>query len=200
MAHNLNDGYSVCDQRCHQWFVSVTVLPISGISGLIALYSGPLIVSTFGWSAYDSLLWQMPLGGVCFFGILIVGYVSLKVRNMRLIMLATCCVPVVVGSVMIWKSTWYRRAATPIAGYTILGFFAPVTSLVVSLGMVNVVSPTQVRAFTMRCSPLPRLELRRRALPRQLPLFSTASAISLGHSSSSRRLCRDTILGFGRLL
>lgn len=41
---------------------------------------------------------------------------------------------------MIWKSTWYRRASTPIAGYTILGFFAPVTSLVVSLGMVNVVS------------------------------------------------------------
>ena len=81
----------------------------------------------------------MPLGGVCFVGILIVGYVSLKVRNIRLIMLASCCLPVIAGCVMIWKSTWYHRAATPIAGYTILGFFAPVTSLVVSLGMANVV-------------------------------------------------------------
>lgn len=39
---------------------------------------------------------------------------------------------------MIWKSRWYHHAATPIAGYTILGTFAPVTSLVVSLGMANV--------------------------------------------------------------
>lgn len=82
----------------------------------------------------------MPLGGVCFIGILAVGFISLKVRNMRLIMLAFCCLPVIAGCAMIWKSTWYRRASTPIAGYTILGFFAPVTSLVVSLGMVNVVS------------------------------------------------------------
>lgn len=80
----------------------------------------------------------MPLGGVCFIGILIVGYVSLKIPNTRLIMLAFCALPVIAGCAMIWKSSWYYRAATPIAGYTITGFFAPITSLVVSLGMVNV--------------------------------------------------------------
>lgn len=39
---------------------------------------------------------------------------------------------------MIWKSTWFHHASTPIAGYTIIGFFAPITSLIVSMGMANV--------------------------------------------------------------
>ncbi|KAI1627613.1 MFS transporter [Exophiala viscosa] len=115
------------------------------VNGAISGF-GPLIVSTFGWSAYDSLLWQMPLGGVCFLGILLVGYLSLKVPNIRLIMLIACCLPVIAGCAMIWKSSWYEHAATPIAGYTIIGFFAPVTSLIVSMGMANVAGNTK-RSF-----------------------------------------------------
>lgn len=79
----------------------------------------------------------MPLGLVCFVTILLTGYLSLKVPNIRLLMLITCCLPVIAGCVMIWKSTWTHHAATPLAGYTLLGFFAPVTSLIVSMGMAN---------------------------------------------------------------
>lgn len=106
------------------------------INGAISGF-GPLIVSTFGWSAYASLLWQMPLGAVCFILILLVGYLSLKIPNIRLIMLAACCLPVIAGSVMIWKASWFYHASAPIAGYSILGSFAPVTSLIVSLSMAN---------------------------------------------------------------
>lgn len=80
----------------------------------------------------------MPLGGICFVMILFVGFMSLKVKNVRLIMLACNCLPVIAGSVLIWRSKWYPKAASPLAGYTILGFFAPVTSLIVSMSMVNV--------------------------------------------------------------
>lgn len=80
----------------------------------------------------------MPLGAVCFIGILVVGYMSLKIPNIRLVMLGSCCLPVIAGCAMIWKSTWSYHAATPLAGYTLAGFFAPVTSLVVSLSMANV--------------------------------------------------------------
>jgi hypothetical protein len=66
------------------------------------------------------------------------GYLSLKFPNIRLAMLIVCCLPVIAGCAMIWKSTWYHHAAAPIAGYTIIGFFAPVTSLTVSTGMANV--------------------------------------------------------------
>jgi hypothetical protein len=39
---------------------------------------------------------------------------------------------------MIWRSTWAHHAATSLAGYTLLRFFAPVSSLIVSVEMVNV--------------------------------------------------------------
>jgi F0F1-type ATP synthase assembly protein I len=107
------------------------------VNGAVSAF-GPLIVSTFGYSAYEALLWQMPLGGVCFIGILAVGFLSIKIQNIRLIMIIFCCLPVIAGVSMIWKSAWTPRAPTPLAGYTLIGFFAPVTSLIVSMGMANV--------------------------------------------------------------
>ncbi len=48
---------------------------------------------------------------------------------------------------MIWKSTWSRHAATPVVGYTIIGFFGPVVSLIISIGMANVAGATK-KSFT----------------------------------------------------
>ncbi|KIV90329.1 hypothetical protein PV10_07642 [Exophiala mesophila] len=119
------------------WIISIMMGAAYSVNGAVSGF-GPLIVSTFGWSSYDALLWQMPLGAVCFVGILAAGYLSLKVPNIRLIMIIVCCLPTIAGCAMIWKCDWYYRAPGPIAGYTIIGFFAPVTSLIVSVGMVNV--------------------------------------------------------------
>jgi len=44
---------------------------------------------------------------------------------------------------MIWKSAWTHRAATPIVGYTIIGFFGPVVSLIIIIGMSNVAGATK---------------------------------------------------------
>jgi hypothetical protein len=44
---------------------------------------------------------------------------------------------------MIWKSTWSYRAAAPIIGYTIIGFFGPVVSLIIVAGMSNVGGQTK---------------------------------------------------------
>ncbi|EXJ78359.1 hypothetical protein A1O3_09520 [Capronia epimyces CBS 606.96] len=124
------------------WMIAIMMGAAYSVNGAVSGF-GPLIVSTFGWSAYDSLLWQMPMGGVCLVGILLAGFLSLKVPNVRLIMLIACCLPVIAGCAMIWKSSWYEHAGTPIAGYTIIGTFAPVTSLIVSMGMANVAGNTK---------------------------------------------------------
>ena len=124
------------------WIIAIMMGSAYTVNGAVSGF-GPLIVSTFGWSAYDSLLWQMPLGGVCFFGILLCGYLSLKVSNIRLIMLIACCLPVIAGCAIVWRTNWYHHAAAPIAGYTIIGFFAPVTSLIVSMGTANVAGNTK---------------------------------------------------------
>lgn len=46
---------------------------------------------------------------------------------------------------MIWKSAWTNHAAVPVVGYSIIGFFGPVVSLIISIGMAN------VAGYTKRC-------------------------------------------------
>lgn len=125
------------------------------VNGAVSAF-GPLIVSTFGYDPYTALLWQMPLGGVCFLSILACGYLSLVYKNIRLLMIILNTLPVIAGCVMIWRSDWSASPAVPLAGYTLIGFFAPVTSLIVSLGMVNVAGNTKKSAmasgtFVMYC-------------------------------------------------
>ena len=99
--------------------------------------------SYYSWSTLDSILLQFPLGGVVFIFILLTGFLSSRVPNIRLLLLILCCLPVIAGCAMIWRSTWTHRAATPIAGYTIIGFFGPVVSLIISIGMANVAGATK---------------------------------------------------------
>lgn len=44
---------------------------------------------------------------------------------------------------MIWEAAWTHRAPTPVAGFSIIGFFGPVVSLVITIGMANVAGATK---------------------------------------------------------
>lgn len=104
---------------------------------------GPLIVSTFGWSTLDSILFQFPLGVFCLISILLTGFLASHTRNARLVMLVLCCLPVLAGCALIWRSAWTVRAAAPVAGYSLIGSFGGVVSLVISVGMANVAGHTK---------------------------------------------------------
>lgn len=104
---------------------------------------GPLIVSTFGWNTLQSILFQFPLGGLCFIVILATGYIGSKVNNVRIFMLIFTCLPVIAGCAIIWKSTWSHHAAAPIVGYSITGFFGGTVSLIITIGMANVAGHTK---------------------------------------------------------
>lgn len=104
---------------------------------------GPLIVSTFGWSTLDSILFQFPLGGLCFIVILLTGYLGSRIPNILIIMLVACCLPVIAGCAVIWRSSWAHHAAGPVVGYSITGTFGGVVSLVITVGMSNVAGHTK---------------------------------------------------------
>lgn len=104
---------------------------------------GPLIVSTFGYSALQSILFQFPLGAICAVGIPLTGYLCSRIRNIRIILLVACCLPVIAGFIIIWKSTWGHHPAAPVIGYSIIGFFGPVVGLTVTLGAANVAGETK---------------------------------------------------------
>ena len=124
------------------WLVAFMMAGAYTVNGAVSGF-GPLIVSTFGYTTLDSILIQFPLGGVVFVFILLTGYLSSKIPNLRLILLVLCCLPVISGCIMIWKSAWTHHAVTPVAGYTIIGFFGPVVSLIISIGMANVAGATK---------------------------------------------------------
>ncbi|KAL8724063.1 MAG: hypothetical protein Q9166_008148 [cf. Caloplaca sp. 2 TL-2023] len=128
------------------WLVAFMMAAAYTVNGAVSGF-GPLIVSTFGYSTLDSILLQFPLGGIVLIFILLTGYLSSRIPNIRLILLILCCLPVIAGCAMIWRSTWYHRTPTPVAGYTIIGFFGPVVSLIISIGMANVAGATK-KSFT----------------------------------------------------
>ncbi|KAL1598597.1 hypothetical protein SLS60_007737 [Paraconiothyrium brasiliense] len=51
------------------WLVFIMMGSAYTVNGAVSGF-GPLIVSTFGWSTLESILWQFPLGGLCFLAIL----------------------------------------------------------------------------------------------------------------------------------
>lgn len=104
---------------------------------------GPLIVNTFGWNTLESIVFQFPLGGLCFIVILLTGYLGSRFSNIRIFMLILTCLPVIAGCAMIWKSEWTYHAATPVVGYSITGFFGGTVSLIITIGMSNVAGHTK---------------------------------------------------------
>lgn len=112
------------------------------INGAVSGF-GPLIVSTFGYSSLESILFQFPLGFVSAVGILLTGWLSSRVSNIRIPLLVLCCLPVIAGVSIIWKSDWGHRPVAPVVGYSLIGFFGPVVSLVITLGAGNVAGETK---------------------------------------------------------
>lgn len=51
-------------------------------------------------------------------------------------LLVLCCLPVILGCEMVWKSSWYHHATTTIIGCKIIGLV--VVGLIVTLGMTDV--------------------------------------------------------------
>jgi len=124
------------------WLVFVLMASAYTVNGAVSGF-GPLIVSTFGWSTLASILWQFPLGGISLITILLCGYLSSRIPNIRLILLVVHCLPVIAGCTMIWKAKWTFHAATPVAGYSIIGTFGAVVSQTIVVGMSNVAGATK---------------------------------------------------------
>ncbi|KAJ5403840.1 MFS general substrate transporter [Penicillium cosmopolitanum] len=128
------------------WLICITMISAYTVNGAVSGF-GPLIVSTFGYSTLESILFQFPLGGIAGIGIIGTGWLCSKYRNIRVLSLVICCLPVIAGFIMIWKSDWGYKPAVPVAGYSLLGFFGPVVALTISLGAGNVAGSTK-RSFT----------------------------------------------------
>lgn len=128
------------------WLVAVMMASAYTVNGAVSGF-GPLIVSTFGWTPLEAILLQFPLGALCFVSILLTGWLGSRRPGARIPMLVVCCLPVIAGCALIWKSEWTHHAAAPVVGYTLTGTFGAVVSLVITIGMSNVAGHTK-KSFT----------------------------------------------------
>ncbi|KAJ1325902.1 MFS transporter ACS family allantoate permease [Microdochium nivale] len=128
------------------WLIFIMMASAYTVNGAVSGF-GPLIVSTFGWSTLESILFQFPLGGLCWILILLTGWLGSRYENIRIAMLVVCCLPVMAGCAIIWRSEWTYHAAAPVVGYTITGTFGAVVSLIITIGMSNVAGHTK-KSFT----------------------------------------------------
>ncbi|KAJ5367129.1 MFS general substrate transporter [Penicillium brevicompactum] len=128
------------------WLVAVTMASAYTVNGAISGF-GPLIVTTFGYSSLESILFQFPLCALSGSGIVLMGWLSSRYRNIGVLLLILCCLPVIAGFCIIWKSSWGHKPVAPVVGYSLLGFFGPVVGLTISLGASNVAGETK-KSFT----------------------------------------------------
>lgn len=84
------------------WLVALMMASAYIVSGAVTGF-GPLILSTFGYPVLDAVLFRFPLGGICFIFILMEGFLFSRIANIRLILLAICCLLVIAGSAIVWK-------------------------------------------------------------------------------------------------
>ncbi|KAI2627717.1 MFS general substrate transporter [Hypoxylon sp. NC1633] len=128
------------------WLIAIMMVSAYTVNGAVSGF-GPLIVSTFGWSTLESIVFQFPLGGLCLIAILLTGWLGSRYPNIRILMLIICCLPVIAGCAIIWRSEWSYHAAAPVVGYTLTGTFGGVVSLIITIGMSNVAGHTK-KSFT----------------------------------------------------
>lgn len=124
------------------WLIFLIMSSAYTVNGAVTGF-GPLIVSTFGYTALQSILFQFPLGGIALVGIPLFGWLASKYNNIRIPLLLGSTLPVIAGFVTIWKSSWGVRPVAPVVGYSLIGFFSMVVSLTVTLGAGNVAGETK---------------------------------------------------------
>lgn len=73
----------------------------------------------------------------------ICGYLSSRVPNIRILLLVVCCLPAIAGCAMIWRSDWTHHAPTPLVGYTFIGFYGGTVGQLFGLTTSNVAGATK---------------------------------------------------------
>lgn len=87
------------------WDKDETIAIVAGYSGLGCFIEALTLVSN-RYTPLQAILLQFPMGPISFSATFLTGYLSTRVRNIRLLLLTIFCLPVITGCAMMWKSQW----------------------------------------------------------------------------------------------
>jgi hypothetical protein len=108
------------------WFWFALIFSISIPSGGISTF-GPLIVSTFGFNGFQTILFNIPFGAVQFVACIASAFLAQKLKRKGPV-LAMLCVPPIVGCVILMVYTHEASNQAPLlTGYYIISVYPAIS-------------------------------------------------------------------------
>ncbi|EIT79204.1 permease of the major facilitator [Aspergillus oryzae 100-8] len=135
--------YQVCEAlySYHFWCIFLLSTLSSTGSGAVTTF-GSIIFNGMGFSTFESLLLNIPIGALAFICVLGSGYIGRKYPNARLHTVSASCIPVIVGGCMLWRLPSSKTAAR-IIGFYLINFFSAAWVQCIAMGTSNVAGYTK---------------------------------------------------------
>ncbi|KAK9326707.1 major facilitator superfamily domain-containing protein [Lipomyces starkeyi] len=104
---------------------------------------GSIIVESFGYTVLKTVLLLGVAGVFVFVFSLGVGLIAVYIRDARCYCAMFCCLPVVTGCAMVWKSNWEHNKAVALWGFFMLPIFSGTQVMILSLVGANTAGHTK---------------------------------------------------------
>ncbi|KAH7152647.1 MFS general substrate transporter [Dactylonectria macrodidyma] len=123
------------------WTFVIIAFTCQLVNGAVSGF-GVVIISSFGFGQFESVLVAGSVGGVVFLSLLFAGVVSVFVRNQRCNLAFVTTLPLIAGSAIVWKASW-TSIGVPLFGFLLLGFFTAPYIMILSLATANTAGYTK---------------------------------------------------------
>ncbi|RDL40510.1 Uncharacterized protein BP5553_00489 [Venustampulla echinocandica] len=123
------------------WAFVLITFCVELVNGAVSGF-GTIIVRSFGFEAFEAVLIAGSMGAVVFVSLLLSGTTSVYFPNQRCNIAWVTTLPVLAGSVIVWKVSW-ATVGPPLAGFLLLGFFTAPYIMILALMTANTAGHTK---------------------------------------------------------
>ncbi|KAJ6441352.1 MFS general substrate transporter [Purpureocillium lavendulum] len=123
------------------YFYMVMIFAVNLTNGATTGF-GSIIVQSFGYPPLKTVLLLGGAGATLFISLLISGIGAVYLPNTRSLFGMLSCLPVIAGSVMVWKSDWSTKI-TPLWGFYLTSIFSTTLVMILTLMAANTAGHTK---------------------------------------------------------
>ncbi|EAQ91661.1 hypothetical protein CHGG_03596 [Chaetomium globosum CBS 148.51] len=127
------------------WGICVLSIVSTTGSGAVTVFA-PIVFNGMGFTIFESLLLNLPIGALAFICILGSGYLGRFVPNSRFHIISGSCLPVILGCALLWQLPSSNTAGR-IVGYYLINFFSSAWVQCIGLGTSNVAGHTKKAVY-----------------------------------------------------
>ncbi|KAK7969901.1 major facilitator superfamily domain-containing protein [Apiospora saccharicola] len=135
--------YQISEALMEYQFWGIFVLAILSCTGsAVVVQFASIVFNGMGFDRYTSLLLNLPTGGMAFLCVIGSGYCGRNFKNARFHLITIGCLPVILGTSLVWQLTNEQRAGR-VVGFYLINFFSWVWVQCIGLGTSNIAGHTK---------------------------------------------------------